>query len=571
MGNFKPKKSKTNSQSIEENSVRCLEELLNQSNQLKTYFSVNDKTANIDGYIELLTNSCISGKITVQIKPLPKRFYENPRFDCPTSLLGYAENCPTELVFLIVVNRHNKTAFFKNITLDLIQKNSHKIKQNTIRFLFSEDEKITPQDLNKTIVEWKNRYGRLSQLILDSSKIKQENEALSQVLKKHVLPSVDISEFYLHKIQQFIDRYNYLLDYDFNTVKKVFFKNVWKVGFGFSKFAANEIAFALYNIYYGKNDLIIKQVDSLAIPNFALARYALHSSENKIIDNPERFALKLISEDVEKTLSGSIFFMSEITAIEYIFDFMDKHNDILETEKNDKEYDLSVLKSKLEKYPHISQMSCSVLKGNKTINLNPIYDAVVFLLEKKYDIINRLFPSISDYSFIHKTSKTESIKLAYEKFEYLYSRLVSLFDAFVISSFPSISSKISLFYDCDLIIANINYHEFREGTHDYQIRLYFFRSRKKITHPNKRIITSLNFGSNVFKSNNVSSEIELVNRCWKDDSPFYIYNSEFDLVSCENEPNNDFTTNRYVHSSLCNHLKNRIKFYFKDYFENENE
>src|SRR5665648_359341 len=145
MGNFKPKKSKTNSQSIEEYSVRCLEDIMNQSNQLKTYFSVNDKTSNIDGYIELLEDNCISGKITVQIKSLPRRFYENPNFDCPTSLFGYAENCPTELVFLIAVNRHEKTAFFKNITQDLIQKNKHKKKQSTIRVSFNEDEKIVSQ------------------------------------------------------------------------------------------------------------------------------------------------------------------------------------------------------------------------------------------------------------------------------------------------------------------------------------------------------------------------------------------------------------------------------------------
>ncbi|HZL09682.1 MAG TPA: hypothetical protein VFC65_06775 [Prolixibacteraceae bacterium] len=569
MGNFKPKKSKTNSQSIEEYSVRCLEDIMNQSNQLKTYFSVNDKTSNIDGYIELLEDNCISGKITVQIKSLPRRFYENPNFDCPTSLFGYAENCPTELVFLIAVNRHEKTAFFKNITQDLIQKNKHKKKQSTIRVSFNEDEKIVSQGLNETIVEWKNLYGRLSKLILDSSKIKQENEALTQVLKIHVLPSVDISESYLRKIQQFIDRYNFLLDYDFSTVKKVFFKNVWKVGFGFSKFATDEIAFALYNIYKGKNDLIIKQVDSLAIPNFALARYALHSSENKIIDNPERFALKLISNDIEKMLSGIIFFMSEITAIEYIFDFIEKYNDILETEKNVNVHDLYLLKTKLEKYPRIAQMSCSVLRGNKAINLNTIYDAVIFLLEKKYNIISRLYPRVSEYSFIHNISKAESIKLAYAKFEYLYSRLVSLFDAFVISNFPSFRNKISLFYDCDIIIANINYDEFREGTHDYQIRLYYFKASKKVQHFNKRIITSQHFESNIFKTNNVSSETELINRCWENNSPFYVYNFEFDLVRCENEPDKDFTTNRYIHSSLCNLLKDRINIYFKDYFENE--
>lgn len=569
MGNFKPNKSKIISQTIEESSVRCLEDILNQSNQLKTYFSVNDKTANIDGYIELLENSCIAGKITVQIKPLSKKFYKNPKFDCPTSLFGYAENCPTELVFLIVVNRHDKTAYFKNISPDLIQKNINKNKQDTIRVSFSENEKIISQDVNRTVTEWKNLYGKLSKLILENSKINQENETLNQVLKKYVLPSVEISEPYLYKIQLFIDRYNYLLDYDFNTVKKAFFEDVWKVGFGFSKFTTNEIAFALYNIYNGKNDLIIKQVDSLAIQNFSLARYALHSSENKVIDNPELFALKLISDDVEKTLSGSIFFMSEITAIEYIFDFINKYYDILEIEKNNNEYNIAILKSALEKYPHISKMPCSVIKGNKTISLNTFYEAVIFLSENKYSIINKIYPHISEYSFIHKSSINDSMNLAFEKFEYLYSKLVSLFDTFIISNFPSLRDKISLFYDCDLIIANISYCNFIVGVHGYQIRLYYFKAKKRITHHNREIITSQNFESNVFKINEVCSEEELINKCWGEDSPFYIYNSEYELVRCENEPDNDFKTDRYIHSSLCSYIKSRIKIYFSDYFEKE--
>ena len=58
MSKFKPKLSVTESDILEKQSIDCLEKLLSHSD-IKTHFTISDKNANIDGKIELMTDSRI--------------------------------------------------------------------------------------------------------------------------------------------------------------------------------------------------------------------------------------------------------------------------------------------------------------------------------------------------------------------------------------------------------------------------------------------------------------------------------------------------------------------------------
>lgn len=136
MSEFKAKQSVWDSQEVEERSVNCLKQILSNSKEIKTHFATNDKTANIDGWIELLKERRIDGNITVQIKTLPEDNYSDPKIPCPTSLFGYAQKCPNELVFLIAVNNKDYVAYWKYINAELIDKNYNKANQDDITLSF---------------------------------------------------------------------------------------------------------------------------------------------------------------------------------------------------------------------------------------------------------------------------------------------------------------------------------------------------------------------------------------------------------------------------------------------------
>lgn len=215
MTGFKPKQSTSDSDIQEKASVVCLDGLLSHED-IKTHFSLNDKTANTDGKIELLTDRLICGNITVQIKTYPPKYYGKSKYDFPTSIFGYAKNCPIELVFLIAVDTQHNTAYWKYIDKSLIIKHEDKHHQDEITIYFEENEIIIRENIDETIRRWKVLYKNTSDLINQVEDINNENELFKIQLKKYQNPDFTIQGDYIIKLQIFIDKYNHLLDFDYN-------------------------------------------------------------------------------------------------------------------------------------------------------------------------------------------------------------------------------------------------------------------------------------------------------------------------------------------------------------------
>lgn len=174
---YKPKISKTENDKKENKSILFLENLFIDA-PIQTRLSSNDKTANIDGYIELLdSEGRIIGKIAIQSKTVSKKYQGKNTFPCPTSLFGYAQNT-TDIVFLIAVDHSRKVALWKYISRSLLQQNTEKDEQGNITLHFDDYEQLNESNLEDTIGRWQTILKAEIELFCAIPNLCQENEGL---------------------------------------------------------------------------------------------------------------------------------------------------------------------------------------------------------------------------------------------------------------------------------------------------------------------------------------------------------------------------------------------------------
>lgn len=100
------------------------------------------------------------------------------------------------------------------------------------------------------------------------------------------------------EIHKFLDCLNNLLDGEFNQIKKVFYKNVWKLGFAYYEYDNRSLTYSLYPIHLDTNNSMIKKVDEelhSEIWNAGLGFRGIFD-KNPVHDNPELHALEIIED-----------------------------------------------------------------------------------------------------------------------------------------------------------------------------------------------------------------------------------------------------------------------------------
>ena len=197
---FKAQVSLTDNSIKEKRSVLFIENLL--VDKANTDISTEDKKANIDGYIELLSSDKrIVGKITVQVKTVPSKYEGKNSYPCPTSLFAYAEST-TDVVYLLAVDHSQSKVLFKHISYALLEANRSKEKQDSITLHFSNKTTLSPE--------------------------------------------------YIKAIQRFSDTYNDLLNTTFLYIKETIFPNTWKRGIAIYEYTDSSLEYSLYNIKNGE-------------------------------------------------------------------------------------------------------------------------------------------------------------------------------------------------------------------------------------------------------------------------------------------------------------------------------
>ncbi len=281
----------------------------------------------------------------------------------------------------------------------------------------------------------------------------------------------------------------------------------------------------------------------------------LFHTKNLILDEPYRYAQNFMIDSSMDLLSGKILLLTDETGIEYIFDFMDKYGELLELGKSVDKYNIQNFKEKLhERYHLIDKMPTTVIRGHHEISLTTLYSAVIYLANKGYKVINRPYPKMNILAY-KETPIEKANKYAFMKFKALYTVIENLFQVNVISHFPGLIDTISLFKGYQLLVVDLSNTGVIGDFYNFRIRLYYFKIDNT---DNRSLIISNNFDSNFFYINGVSSEEDLIERCWGKDESLTFSNYSAKLIEIDNEASNSFRSNNYINSEICGLLKNRI-------------
>lgn len=510
MSIFTPKISKSPNGVQEEASISFLKDLFLKSS-VKTHLSENDKTANIDGYLELLDEEYrMKGKIAVQVKTVPPCHQGKNKFDCPTSLFGFAENT-NDPVFLIAVDHKEKIALWKYINRSLIQSNIDKASQDTIIITFDDSEKLSAENQDIIISNWEKIVAINIELFAKIPILLSENEELRQKLITFNNTSFSINSSEVRQIQLFIDKLNDLYDNDFRYIKQLFYPKTWKRGIAVFEYSDSELSYALYSIKYGENSLLMKELSLSEISNFN--DYSSRNCvRNEIKMYPEKLALKQIKLNVDNFLTNNkVLPLYYELANEYIMEFVNENYRNLRIDKKLLDDIDSFIEYLTHKFPHISGgIRRSVQIGNRSIPINILYGALQFLQVNGYKKIEELYPK---KSFSDKTGLVCDLftpENACIKAKYIFDIIPRIYDNFINRNFPSIACDLDLFYNADLVLIDMQYTG-NGGDLFYQehyISIYYLRCKESQVF-SRDIIFSFNNDSDIYKENTIDKASDI--------------------------------------------------------------
>ncbi len=218
---FKAQVSLTDNSIKEKRSVLFIENLL--VDKANTDISTEDKKANIDGYIELLSSDKrIVGKITVQVKTVPSKYEGKNSYPCPTSLFAYAEST-TDVVYLLAVDHSQSKVLFKHISYALLEANRSKEKQDSITLHFSNNEELRQDNIQEVLTSWLSTCNLLKFYLVKSDDILKENNVLKinyliyKKIKLRYLPNI------LRLYKGFLTHIMIYLTLHFSILRRLYF------------------------------------------------------------------------------------------------------------------------------------------------------------------------------------------------------------------------------------------------------------------------------------------------------------------------------------------------------------
>ena len=454
---FKPKKSYTESDAREQQSIDFINRLLKGTSAYPE-LRYGEKGANIDGYIQLLDeNNCIDGKLTVQVKTVSPCNEGKNEFPCPTSLFAYAERT-TDVVFLMAVDHSQKVVLWKYISRPLINENRHKEEQETITLHFDDTEKLTTANVTETIIKWSSLFLQQRNLIENAEDVKDENEKLRYQLVTVEAPAFTIPMAEVVKIQRFSDTYNSLLDRELNYVKKFCYPNSWKQGIAIFDYQDTELLYTLYSINYGENSLLIKQLPKDTVEE---TRYniAYHSYvDNKIKNNIPTLVKEKIADDVKKVFHKPRPVPPyENYIIEYVRDFVfQNHIALGVSTKIVKDY--IALKSIIERhYSSLGKIPIVAFLGYNFVHLGLVYDCINYLLNRGYKGDVELYPPKGKYGNTGLVSDWFNPETAFTKTKIVFRYVYATYTDFIKKNFPYIKDELDMYYNADYVLINLNY------------------------------------------------------------------------------------------------------------------
>lgn len=334
---------------------------------------IMDKYPNADGILDVTdSDGYIKGKIDVQLKTLPKQYRNNPTYYCEKKFLVYCQDS-TLPVILIVVDQHNRKAYWQHMNYELLV---------DIKSKMTEKGYSLPMPLQNCIDGTSQTYiGQWTQICksvqekvagYDTLKAEHEQVATQLALIEQKFEPITLEPTQIREIQEFLDRYNYLLDSEFRFVKQALYPRYWKIGLGIMRYGAEECSFLVYPVPYGSNEPLIRQVKPGSIKDvgreFALGnilRTHSYSTTNPVRQTPERLAYDLLQSDFEYIIKRVQFELpDDFMANEYIHGFATKFATLFQLEARAESYDLQELRELVvEVLPLLLELKLNIGEG----------------------------------------------------------------------------------------------------------------------------------------------------------------------------------------------------------------
>lgn len=505
---FKAQVSLTDNSIKEKRSVLFIENLL--VDKANTDISTEDKKANIDGYIELLSSDKrIVGKITVQVKTVPSKYEGKNSYPCPTSLFAYAEST-TDVVYLLAVDHSQSKVLFKHISYALLEANRSKEKQDSITLHFSNNEELRQDNVQEVLTSWLSTCNLLKFCLVKSDDILKENNVLKNQLSNLQENKTTLSSEYIKAIQRFSDTYNDLLNTTFLYIKESMFPNTWKRGIAIYEYTDSSLEYSLYNIKNGELLSPIVQLSPRSI--FELNHthdYASFSkAKNSINENPILEVFILLKKHITEFIKHKRVLPYDTTFLrEYVMDFITEYYSRLHLSYNTN-YDVNNLIVYFNKqYPGIEKYPVGLVYGAKTIKLNTVYDALKSLYNLGVTTLNRPYPERGRYGDSGHVIDSYTPETAFSKVSSVIYSTFRVYQSFIQTNFPLLINDLDLFYGGNLIVVLFEYsYELRMAI----INTYYFKTKE---FSKEKIITiESTEDSEILRENSITKQTELFNR-----------------------------------------------------------
>lgn len=479
-----------------------------QTHKAMPDLKANDKYPNIDGYIELVDSTGLpTGTLKVQVKKLSvknakklKHGFKDNKF------LDYCKNSSDWLpIIFIGVDFDKKCAYWVHIDKHFV--NSLK-GSKTITF---NKNQVISNSTTIFIDDWQKISQLYNTMAVEFERYKKAFSMLSGI----ITPALGKSDPKFIDIHDFLDYYNYFLDYQFPVVKKVFYPRSWKIGFAYYQYGSKILSYTLYPIPIDKNDVQIKEVDRgihAVLENEGLG-FVTHFSQNPIIENPKNYAKKVVGEKIKKIIEKKLLIHSgnKFLATEFIFAFLDKFHTQLGLEKKDVyrveeieegfykyfplwmeealKIDSSFLKSRdgyldpdlmtsFLREDRLEEIKKSVLKriisgktktsafpvNNRNIPFKIFVELLGFLRRIELVSINRPY---ADKNFERikggYSGEVFSKKDAEKNFKTMFRNLLEAYNVIIKNNFPLLSKELSIFGESDTLLVSCSVKDQYKG------------------------------------------------------------------------------------------------------------
>jgi len=258
------------------------------------------------------------GKLEVQIKKLPDDALKMP---CPISLYAYSEKTPLPFLF-IGVDIKQKKAYWLHIAVENLNQPLESFTQKTLTLNFPLNNVVDGKD-TRYLIEWKNIAESYLKRVKEYEKYRSLIEGSN--------PAVGLTKEEFADIQTFLDEYNSKLDGEFAVVKNIYYNASWKIGLAYYSYEENKVEYTLYPIPYGKNDVLIKEVDAKLRQQLNREGLGIkgYCKENPIHIRPRKQAIVELEERTSRILEKRQLNnqCSEFLAREFVFAFIDKFSE----------------------------------------------------------------------------------------------------------------------------------------------------------------------------------------------------------------------------------------------------